>query len=220
MNFEELRDRLKEFLQTKWQQFQDTPTYAQFKEKYDDMPVAQQRLLKIGAVLVVLLAILFPPLSWYQSSTTNLASFEDDRGLLKDVLHVGRQMQETPEVIPQLSTGEVKQRVDGVVASLQLVPEQIKGSVEGPFPIRPGSHLIPSQLSAQGVELTLDKLNIRQVIDLVYRLQALKESGIRVFSMDMGRAMGETHFFTVHLQVGNLLSTAGKPDSAAKAIKK
>jgi hypothetical protein len=206
MNLEEIRDRVKETFQTQWQKFQETATYAQFKEKYDDLPSTQQTLLKLAASLVGLSILIFPPYSWYQSSANNLASFEENRGLLKQILHVGRQMQETPEIIPQLSTAEVKSRITGVVGTLQLMPDQLKGMVEGPFPARPDSRLIPKQLTPQGVDLTLDRLNLRQVVDLVFRIQSLKDAGIRIFSMDLARAPGETHFYAVRMQVGNLLS--------------
>jgi hypothetical protein len=223
MNFEELRDRAKEAFQTQWQKFQETATYAQFKEKYDDMPPTQQTLLKIAGLLVALVILIFPPYSWYQSSSNNLASFEDNRGLLKQVLHIGRQMQETPEIIPQLSTGEVKARINGVIGTLQLMPDQVKGIVEGPFAARPGSKLIPKPLTTQGVDVTLDKLNLRQVVDLVYRVQALKDAGIRIFSMDLSRAQGETHYYAVRMQVGNLLSNSASsplPDEKSKGDKK
>ena len=199
MALEDLRDRVKESVQAQWSQFQETSFFQQAKESYENLTPSAQLLAKIVAGFLVSAIAVLPPLLWYVGSMSNVSEFVSRRALLKDVLRVIKQMGETPTLIPQFSDADVKSKVQEVLGTFQFLPEQLKETTESNFETSSGG-MIPKSLLQRGVTVRLHKLNVRQIIDLGFRLQTLPE-GMKVTVMETERSPGESHYYDVHFRV-------------------
>ncbi|MBX9768139.1 MAG: hypothetical protein K2X47_12775 [Bdellovibrionales bacterium] len=200
MAFEDIKDRVREAAQAQWNALQETSSYIQAKEKYDDLPTLAQWGVKIGAGILAILLVLVLPLSWLSTGTEQISYFEDNRNLIKDYLKTAKGLQNLPEVIPQLSAGDVKAKVDPIIQSMNLLPEQIKETRENTFTAEAGSQLIPNTLVRQGVEVHLSKLNLTQSVDLAYKLQTLGE-GLKLIGLEVERSPAESHYYEAKFRV-------------------
>jgi hypothetical protein len=207
--FEDVKDRAREIATAQWNALQETSLYIQGKEKYDDLATPAQWGVKIAAGIIVTLLTLLLPLTWLSSASDQILTFEENRTLIKDYLKTAKGLQNLPEVIPQLSTSDVKSKVDPVIQSLNLLPEQIKEVRQNTFTAEAGSQLVPSTLTRQGVEVSLSKLNLTQSVDISHKLQSLGE-GLKLIGLEIERSPQQTHYYDVKFRVVSF-SIGSKP---------
>lgn len=225
MAFEDIRERARETAIAQWNAFQETSIYIQGREKYDDLPTLAQWGVKIMAGILSVALVLALPLSWLSTAEEQVIFFEDNRNLIKDYLKTAKGLQHLPEVIPQLSTTDVKAKVDPIIQSMNLLPEQIKEIRENTFSAEGGSQLVPTSLARQGVEVSLTKLNLTQGVDIAHKLQSMGE-GIKLIGLEMRRSPQETHYYdatfrVVSFAIANKSANPGKggppPDKQSSA---
>ncbi len=214
MAFEDIKERAREAVVTQWNAFQETSVYIQGREKYDDLPALAQWGVKVGAGILAVTLVLALPLSWLTTAQEQVVFFEDNRNLIKDYLKTAKGLQNLPEMIPQLSTTDVKAKVDPIIQSMNLLPEQIKEIRENTFSAEGGSQLVPASLARQGVEVHLSKLNLTQSIDVAHKLQSLGE-GMKLIGLDIHRSPQDTHYYDATFRVVSF-SVASKSTDSGK----
>lgn len=172
MAFEEQRERLQTELKNQWEQFQGSSVYIQVKEKYENLTPVMQKLSVAAVVLILLYAIFSFPLGSFSSSTDSVAHFEETRSLIRDMLKATRESQESPDIATPPDNDFIQNRIQSELNSSHLTPEQIKGTTA----ITENSSLIPGNLVGGMFRVSLGKLNLRQVVDIGYQLQAINPS--------------------------------------------
>ena len=168
MTIDDLKDQ---FHQISARMIED-PRIQQIKERYDNLSPQLQSLVQIlgGAIFVFILLLL--PLSWHTESDESIVEFESKRNLIRDLLKVAREAQEVPNIPMPPGIDSLKSTIESLLQNANLIPDQIK-SVQ----FAPGSSvLFPEALTAGGLEVSLWKLNLRQVVDIGHQLQAINPS--------------------------------------------
>ncbi len=199
MNFEELKIRFIEGLTQRWNEIQESSAYLQFKERYEELPGVGQQLFKIACALVIGLLLLATPLTWLDSANNFMTDFDAKRSLTRDLLHLRRESQQGPQLPFAPSATDLKTQADGVIQSLQLLPEQIKSVEINTFQSERGSE-IPTHVVQSGVVVTVEKLNLKQVAELTFRLQSISEL-VKVTALDIKAASPDPHYLDVMLRL-------------------
>lgn len=192
MAFEDLRERFSSEFKSQWEQFQESSLYIQAREKYENLTPPMQKLtLALIFVFFSYLLISFP-LGYFSSSGTYIAEFEDKRQLIRDLLKVSKDVQESPDLPVPPNVGSLKTQIESQIQSAQLMPEQIRGTEISSAPVK----IIPGGLIQGAVQVSLVQLNLRQIIDLGYQFQAISPS-VKMTDLQMEANQKDPRYFDV-----------------------
>ena len=171
MALEELRDQLIQRAKDLGSKVQESPAFQSLKEKFDDLPSNQQKIVTVLLVLVVSFFVFSFPYENWSASSTAISEFEGRRQLIRDLLKVTKETNEMPSFPPAPELGQIKTDIEMNLQQLQLVPEQMVGiNVEMPS----NSPLVPLGRQEGGIKVMLKKLNLRQVVDISSKLQSMQ----------------------------------------------
>lgn len=168
MAFEELREQLTTRIKDLGNQIQESAAFQNLKEKYDDLPLTQQRVLLLAMSAIVAFFVFSFPYDSYTQSQESLTEFESRRDLIRELLRVTKETSEAPAFPLPPPMGQIKTDMEMRLQQFQLIPEQLGGiNVEMNKP----SALIPDARQEGALKVFLKKLNLRQVVDVVAQLQ-------------------------------------------------
>ena len=170
--FDDLKERFVTEGKAAWERIQESSTFNQLKDRYDNMTPSMQKLSIVGASTVVALIILSVPYGYYSASQTNVADFEGKRMTIRELLKVTRESSDVPQIPQAPPMGSLQGIIDSQIQSSHLLPEQIKGTQT----ISNNSKLIPTALTEGMMEVNLAKLNLNQILDLGHRFQSINPS--------------------------------------------
>ena len=182
MALDELREQLSQRLKDLGAKIQDSPAYQSLKEKFDDLPANQQKIVVILLVAVVGFFLFSFPYENWTTSSASITEFEDRRQLLRDLLKVTKEANELPSFPPAPELGQIKTDIEMRLQRFQLVSEQMAGvNVEMPNT----SALVPVGRQEGGIKVLIKKLNLRQVVDITADLQSMQPAiKLKNFSLD------------------------------------
>lgn len=172
MNFSDLKDRLVDSLKTTWDKIQESTAYQQLIEKYEDLPSNQQRMVRLGSSLLIFLFLLSPPITSILNSQDSVFEFERKRELTRELLRAVRDTANAPSLPPGPDVFSLQSSLQEELQNGKLIPEQVFSIQAGNDP---GS-LIPAKLAKGSLSVSLKDLNLRQILDIAYRLSSLNST--------------------------------------------
>lgn len=190
MNFQDILQQIQERLKSLWEQIQESSIYQQAIEKYEDQSPQIQKGIQIGGAILFALLVLMIPLGNLFSSFSHVDEFEQKRELTRELLRTSRDASQTPNIPqapdPQVLETQIKNELQG----LNLIPEQIKSVQQSPS----NSKLIPNEFSIGSIEVQLQNLNTRQIVDVAYQLSKLHPS-VKFTDLSMEASLDHPGYF-------------------------
>ncbi len=199
MNYKELISQLQERLKIIWDKIQESSAYQQALEKYEDQSPNSQKIIQIGIVFVALLIMFMVPISNLFSSFDSELEFEAKRELTRELLKTSRDASLVPN-IPQAPDSQVlESQIKNELTNLNLIPEQIKSVQQ----TSANSKLIPVEFSIGAVEVQLQNLNTRQIVDVAFQLSKLHPS-VKFTDLTMEASLDNPGYFHLLAKVISL----------------
>lgn len=212
MAFEELRERFSSEFKNQWEQFQETSLYIQAREKYENLTPPMQKLTLVGIALFISYLLLSVPLGYFSTSTEYITEFQDKRQLIRDLLKVSRESKDVPDIPVPPEVNTLKSQIDNQLQTAQILPEQIKGTEVSTERVS----IIPENLMQGLVRVNLEKLNLRQIIDLGYQFQAISPS-VKMTDLSIEANTSDARYFDVVYKLAVLnIPQADEPEPEAK----
>lgn len=172
MNLDELKDKLVSQGRASWEKIQDSSAFGQIRDHYENLTPSMQKLAVLGSITLIALLILSVPLSNFNQSSNSVDEFEGKRETIRELLKVSHESSEIPNIQQAPPAAALRSRIDEEIKMAQLMPEQNKGINSSAS----RSQLIPENLTESTLEIKLNKLNLRQVIDLGTKFQSISSS--------------------------------------------
>jgi len=169
MNFEDIKEQIVTSAKQFWEKFQESSTYHQLKDNFENLNPNQQKLVFIGTLLVSFFVVLWYPVDSLFVSNESLTEYSEKRETIRNLFKTQRELSEMGNLPSSLPADSFKSQVESKFQEMRLIPSQIK-SVEVSAP---NSQLIAPQFSEGGLNVTLNQLNIRQVVEVGSFLQSL-----------------------------------------------
>jgi hypothetical protein len=166
VNLEDIREQTKEALKTSWDKIQESSVFIQSKEKFENLNPNMQSLVIAGGIALVLGGLLILPLDTLSSSNQALEEFETKRALTRELMRATRDAELVPNIPVAPTVESIVDHINSDAKKAQLFPEQILSVT----PTSADSKIIPTNLTSAAVTVRLAKLNLRQVLDMSYRL--------------------------------------------------
>ena len=168
MNLNDLKEQLANQAQDLFQKIQDSTLYQNLKEKYDDLPAEQQKIVTVLVSFILIFFVFSIPYDNWSKSVDSVVVFESRRDLMNNLTTVTKEANETVVYAPAPPLGQIKTDMEIKLQQYQLVAEQM-GTVQVDLNSTEG--LIPKARQEGSVKVPLKKLNLRQVVDIVSDLQ-------------------------------------------------
>ncbi|MGE0762062.1 MAG: hypothetical protein AB7N80_02170 [Bdellovibrionales bacterium] len=210
MNLDDIKDQLRDQLNALWGRIQESTAFNTLKEQYDSWPTIAQRTVAFSAGFVGLLIVLSIPFSYIGAANTSIEEFNEYRGLLRDLLRVGRSAKDDPPLPPGLSAADLQNQVQGMMGEFALLPEQV-GPIR-PLEDRPAASLAQPVIQQNGIAVALKKLNLNQILDIGFRLQNIS-GGTKLTGIEILANREDNHYYDVTYKVVNFslpLSAGGE----------
>lgn len=192
MALEDLKEKIQSGFKDQWDQFQETPIYIQTKERYENLTPLMQKLSLLGVGLFLTYLIFSLPFSYFGKSSEHISEFEESRQTIRDLLKAAKESQEIPDIAVPPPIDVLKSQIDEQIQAARLLPEQVRGTeilTEKPA-------LIPGNLSQGVVQVSLAKLNLRQVLDLGFLFQSISPS-VKMTDMVMDANAQDPRYYDV-----------------------
>lgn len=191
-SFDDLKDRLAADARQTWERISESGAYNQLKDRYENMTPSMQKVTLIGGVALVGLLILSIPYGKYMQSTDYVSEFEGKRMTIRELLKVSRESSDVPQIPQAPSMEMIRSNVEGQIQAANLLPEQIKGTEIQDN----SSSMIPKNLTEGLLQVSLAKLNLRQVLDLGHQFQSINPS-VKLKDMVMTANREDSRYFDV-----------------------
>jgi hypothetical protein len=192
LNLDDIKDQVSHSLRQSWEQLQESSFFNQLKDQFENLSPIAQKLTSIGIIFLVFLIFFSLPWGSYSQSKDYVSEFETKRNIIRDLLKVSREASDNPDIPVPPSLDSARMLIDNSLKVAQLLPEQIKG-IET---ISEQSKLIPANMSSGMLKVSLAKLNLRQIVDLGYQMQALNAS-LKVKDMSIEPNLQNQKYFDV-----------------------
>ncbi|MBN8537029.1 MAG: hypothetical protein J0M15_08245 [Deltaproteobacteria bacterium] len=169
MAFEEVVENLKSAGNSLKEKITESSLFQSMQERYQNLNPLQQKLSLTGLSVFFLFVVLYFPLDHYLLSNENTEQFESKRLLTKNLIKSHREVNNLSDFpVPQTSEN-MKSLIQGYLKEMNFLPEQIKY-----LNITSGSSsLIPLNKIQYGLELSLSKVNVRQITNIGSKLQSI-----------------------------------------------
>lgn len=211
MGFDDLKEQLREKFATISSSVQESAAWIELSEKFQNLSPSAQKAVLGGVTALLCLVLLAFPWMFFSSSQDLVAEFEEKRQLIREAFQVSRDTKTLPPVpgVPGNLTALARSRLD----SARLTPDQIASvtalQLSG---VQPG---IPKALDTDAVLVNLNKLNLKQIVDIGHEFQSMHGS-VKVAGLDVRANNEDDHYFDVSFK---LIATTVPPEPAPNAKK-
>lgn len=199
---QQIIDQLKDTIGARWEQFQETDLYIQLREKYDNLsPVAQKSVI-FGSIGFVFLILFLTPYGWYSTSEEYVVSYEDNKNMIVNLLEVSQEVKKIPAQSQSIRSTELKSLMDKIVSDKGIAKEQITNFSEVKLTNPTGSTLIPANVDQNGVELSIKKLTLKQIVDLSYEFDRISPI-TKTLILEMKASKDDVHYYDTLFKVAS-----------------
>ncbi|MCC2678117.1 MAG: hypothetical protein K0R29_693 [Pseudobdellovibrio sp.] len=210
-----LKDRGKGAAQKIIERVRESSVYAQMMDRYENLTPAGQKIAKLATSVLILLIVLFIPLSNLSTSYTNISMFEEERDLIRELFRTYRETSSNQNLPVPPPSDSLMSMVAAVIQRAELLPEQNIGISEGPVEGR----MIPGNLVSNVMQVRLAKLNLKQIVDIGGSLVGISDS-VKMKDIAIVANATDTRYYDVTYKLYSLKVPEATPEPMPEPEKK
>lgn len=197
--FDDLKEQFKTQSAQVWEKIQESTAFNHLRDRYENLSTRSQKIVVIGSSLIALLFVLSIPLQFLSSATDQVSLYEDQRELIHDLFKIQQDSQSSTGLTPGPNAMALQSQIDGELKNSMLAPEQIRGSQIDQSSI-PG---IPKEYVEAALQVSLAKLNLRQVVDIGYQILNIHPT-LKMVDLVVEPNMQDSRYFDVVYKIAAL----------------
>lgn len=216
MDFEEIKEQVREALSSYWERIQDSEIYIRLKERYDNLPPNAQKAIITGTCLFFAWFIYSIPASYVSSAQESLVQFEDDRQMIRELIRAGRIERTITQPPASPNPSALQAAVDQKMTAEKILPEQ-KASTTPLGDVAP-KNLVPKSIKQQGLKATMSRLNLKQVVEFGESINSI--NGTKLMNIAIQADSKDPHYFNVDYEMAAFSVNMPKAPEDKKSKKK
>lgn len=217
MALQDVKDNLGEQVKAISSRVRETDGYLKINEKYLSLSPVGQKLSLIGAGLLGFLLVMAIPWAFYSGSQTSIEEFESKRNVIRELFKVNREAAALPLASPPVTASELSNMARKTLTSARLVPEQIVGVTESTANVAG----ISKSIDQAGIQVSVAKLNLKQIVDVGSELQNLQgpTGTARMMGLEVKANLSDSRYYDA---IYKIVAFSAKPEivPAGKGKKK
>lgn len=190
MNFDDIKERFLSSFKQLWERVQESSAYNQLRDWFQNLTPRSQKLVISAATVISCFMIFSVPYSYWSESQISVQGFEDRRDIVRRLLKASRESADVPDIPQAPSPESLQTQIETYLKEIQLASEQITSVAI----VTQDSKIIPADMAQGAVAVNLAKLNIRQIIDIGYKLKSISPS-VKMTSMQMFPNRQDARYF-------------------------
>ena len=198
MALDNLIEQTKERLTELKDQIQESQTYNNLKEKYDNLSPKAQTGLIVGFFTFISLVFASIPYSHFSNSGTYTQAFKEDRQLLREILRASVHAEDAPTQAPP-PINQIISSIRGRLGNARLLDEQII-AVSAMDASTIGRSLVPEGINQEGILVELKQLNIRQVNEIGVMIKGVHPA-VRMAGLEMKANSEDPEYYDVSFKL-------------------
>ena len=200
MNLDDLKEQFLEQLNAYKERIQDTPVYNQIKERYDDLPPRNQKLVLISGILLVSYIVLSIPFGSLGEASNKIEKYESTKSTLASLRKVSDQLSAIPNPPAAPASSSLSNSIKSMILSEGVSEEQILSAQTFSEENTGQFNSVPKAAEITGVRLSLKKLNIKQITSLLYKAQRQARPA-KITHLKMSPEGSEAGFFNLNFEI-------------------
>ncbi|MCB0378833.1 MAG: hypothetical protein KDD33_10095 [Bdellovibrionales bacterium] len=197
MNFEDLKDQLREQFQELWAKIQENELFIQLKERYDGLTPEVQKIINFTSIAIVVYFIYSIPASFSSSSSTYEENFIENRQLTRDLIRAGRLTRDLKMPPPAPDFPQMQSNIERILTE-NLVLEEQKSSLTQKNDVA-GTDLVSKSFNQTGARVVVKKLNLKQLVKIAEDVSKMPSS--ELINMAVQADTKDPHYFNVDYEV-------------------
>lgn len=194
MNFEDIKDQLKEKSFEYWEKIQESDTYIQLKDRFEGLsPIMQKSVMGI-VIFLVLYFFYSIPGDYVTASDESLGYFTDNRHTIRDLFRVNREAKSVTKYPQPMASDALASEIKAYLNIEKIAPEFYKGTSTIQAPGKPP--VAPGGVDQEGVKVVVNKLNLKQLRGLGESLSAISPV-TKLLDMSVVADEKNNHYFDV-----------------------
>lgn len=190
MNFNDLKDQLSHLLHQLWDRFHDSTLFNRLRDRYENLNPQKQKIVLAVTALLAILIVLQTPWIDFQESTENMSQFEERRDLIRKLLKVGHESAEKPQIPEGPSIDNLRSMISSRLENSRILPDQIKSIDSAGLT----TQLVPTELSKGSLQVSLSKLNLRQIVEIGQQFVSISPS-VKMVGLKLGPNSEDPRYF-------------------------
>ena len=216
--FKDSLDNVKDLFVEKWAEFQETTLYINSKEKYHNLSRPAQKSVQLGIVAFFVGSLLIYIGGVFSEANDHLENFSKQRAALQSLIQLRKDQAQVPQLPAALPPVALRSRVSAILARVSLDPTQTESVRQAELTPDPNSQLVPETVVQNAVLVSLKKLNLKQIVDIGYRLQSMHVA-VKVSAVDIQANIEDNHYFDVTYSVVSYTpSSTAEDDSPPTSV--
>ncbi len=195
MRFDDIKEQIIESAKFYTEKVKESSVFIQAQEKYEELNPNVQKLIRYGAVFLLVYFIFSFPLSWNNQAKDNLAKYQKNRGLIEDLLNIQTEIKNAPDVKTKIDANVLQTQTSEMIEKVGLAKEQVTSSSIVTSAQREFT-FIPKDINYVGVQIVLSKLNLTQILDIGTKLQNLNTDA-KLIELSMNANKDDNHYYDV-----------------------
>jgi hypothetical protein len=195
----DLKEQFKSQIAPLWEKIQQSPAFNQIKDRYENLSTGSQKMVVLGITTIIILLLASLPLQFLLSASDEVASFEGQRDLIHDLFKIQQDSQSSTGLSSGPSQSSLQSQIEGELKNAQLAPEQLRG-VQNAMGNITG---LPKEFVESAVQVSLAKLNLRQVIDVGYQILNIHPT-LKMVDLNMEPNNQDPRYFDVTYKIAAL----------------
>ncbi len=219
MALQDVRDNLREQLKGFASRIRETDGYLRLNEKYLSLSSNGQKLALVGSSVLGFLILMAVPWTFYEGSQSSIDDFESKRNIIRELFKVNREAAAIPLAPPPVTASELASTARQTLTSARLSPEQIIGVNESSANVAG----ISKSIDQAGIQVSLSKLNLKQIVDIGNDLQNLQgpNGTARMMGLEVKANLSDSRYYdAIYKVVAFSAKPEALPASKSKGKKK
>jgi hypothetical protein len=201
MAFEDVKDKFRDSFQTIAGHVQESDLYIRLVEKFQDRSPRSQKMILAGGSAIGVLVMLLIPWLFFSSSMDQMDTMEANKSLMRELFRVSRVASTLPPLPPTVTQADLRNFIQ---SELNMINPPVKDQI-GPMTDfddtgKTAGTPFSKELEQRGVAVTLNKLNLQQVVDIGGRLQRIRPT-TKMLGIEVKATDKDPHYFDVTYRI-------------------
>lgn len=171
ITLDQLKQRLTQDFEETRSRIEQSEIFQKLQVQWDNLEPKYQRIAKIAAPVLVVLILVLPSLTSWQSASEEIETFENKKELIRTLMLAQKDLADLPSLPNPMTLDSIKNKIQNEILNDGLLPEQtqpIQNFNLDAKQIGPFASIVEGLL-----KIELKQITIKQLVQMTSRIESI-----------------------------------------------